>query len=73
MADKIELTDREREIMECLINAWDENGAGLYGGYSYGEAFEFLARFGFDPPAKTSAFIDWANKEMAKRREDKED
>jgi hypothetical protein len=42
------MTKRQKEIIECLFGAWAKNEMPLYGGYSYGEVFEFMKSLGID-------------------------
>lgn len=67
---KIERTldDREREILNCLLHAWEENDAPLPGGISYGEAFELFERLGLDKPAKLIAWMDKMEAEFRSRK-----
>ena len=40
------LNEREKEIVECLVNGWIENECRLYGGLSYQCVCELLAKIG---------------------------
>lgn len=42
MNTPIIITQRQREILECMFDAWADNGMPLYGGISLQEALEFM-------------------------------
>jgi hypothetical protein len=44
--------DKERQIVECLVDGWIENGCRLYGGLSYQDAAALLQRMGALPSAR---------------------
>lgn len=46
------LTEREKEILNCMVGAWEENEAPMVGGVSYAEVFELLERLGLQKPEK---------------------
>ena len=49
------LTEREQEIMNCLVDGWDEGERRMVG--SYEEFFEVLDKLGLKKPEGLSAFI----------------
>ena len=50
------LTDKEKEIMNCIIDCWDEN-ARMIGDASYQEVFELLDKLGLKRPERLSKFL----------------
>lgn len=48
---KVELSDKEREIIECMANAWDNDG-GLYGGLSCQMVSDLLQKLDITVPPK---------------------
>lgn len=44
----MQVTERQREILECMFNAWIEADMPLPGCYSYGEVCEFVESLGID-------------------------
>jgi len=52
------LTEREKEILNCMVGAWEENDAPMIGGCSYAEVFETLERLGLMKPTKLEAQIE---------------
>jgi hypothetical protein len=52
------LTDREKEILNCMVNAWQNNDAPMIGGCSYAEVFETLERLGLMKPEKLEADLN---------------
>ncbi len=51
------LTDRDKEIVECLLSGWDKGGHGLYGGLSYGDVLDFCDKFGIPHPPNLVALL----------------
>ena len=51
------LTEREKEILNCVVAAWEEDGR-LIGDCSYQEAFETLERLGLMKPQKLMDELD---------------
>ena len=42
------LTQREIEIVDCLVAGWVDGGMGLYGHLSYQDVIDFLTKVGAD-------------------------
>lgn len=53
------LTEREKEILNNVVQVWDNYGeARLQGNISYGELFDLLDKLGLERPIRLSAFIE---------------
>jgi hypothetical protein len=50
-----DLSDREREILNCIVQGWNGD---LVGHVSYQEAFELLDRLGLQRPARVVAELE---------------
>lgn len=46
------LSERGIEILNCMVQAWEENDAPLPGDISYAEVFEWLGKLKADQPMK---------------------
>ncbi len=42
------LTEREKEIVECLLREWTRGDMSLYGGLSYQDVFDLMKKLGVD-------------------------
>lgn len=51
------LNEREKEILNCVIDGWDTCGASMIGGVSYAEIFELFDRIGLKRPERLSRFL----------------
>jgi len=61
------LTDREKYILNQVVDGWDNEGAHLTGDISYNEAFEALDKLGLKRPVQLSAFLhEVSRKEIAR-------
>lgn len=49
------LTQREKEILNCMVETWEENNAPMIGDCCYQEVFETLERLGLMKPEKLEA------------------
>lgn len=63
------LNDREKEILNDVVEVWDERGnAALQGNISYAELFALLDKLGLQRPARLSAFIESVDKKPGKKQ-----
>lgn len=42
------LNEREREVVECLLNGWTKGDMSLYGGLCYQDVFDLMKKLGID-------------------------
>lgn len=42
------LSEREREIIECLLREWTQGDMSIYGGLSYQDVFDLMKKLGVD-------------------------
>lgn len=63
------LSKREKDILNEIIETWDEDDAPLSGGISYAEVFAVLDKLGLKRPGRLSDFLEWAN-EQSKQTEE---
>ena len=63
------LNEREKEIVECLVNGWIENECRLYGGLSYQCVCELLTKIG--APEAAQRVSDHIRSEIGLANEEK--
>ena len=56
------MSEEEKEILNCMVQAWDENNAPLPGDICYQQVFDLLDKLGLDRPVRLLAFIDFTKK-----------
>lgn len=44
----MKLTEKELEIVECLVHGWEESDHKLYGDISYQAVWDLLGKLGYD-------------------------
>ena len=54
------LTFREKYILNCLVESWDDAGASLYGDISYEELFAVLDHLDLKRPEALTLFLESA-------------
>ena len=55
---QVEISDRDREILNVVVSGWQDGRAPLYGGMSYQEAFGLFDRLGLDKPVRIMARLE---------------
>jgi len=53
----LELSDREKEVIECWLSSWDEGSMGLYGNLSYNDCGELIEKLGIETPPKLKMML----------------
>lgn len=55
------LSDREKEILNNIVETWDEGDNPLPGHMSYGEVFDLLDKLGLKRPRWLTSFLENRN------------
>lgn len=53
----MELDERERDILNCWLKAWDQGDHPLYGNRNYGEVLELVEKLGLERPANLERLV----------------
>lgn len=66
---KVELSDREIAVLECVFDGWDKGEQhGLYGNLSYKDAIDLAAKLGLPKLTKLEEWLVWDEKRVAEHR-----